>query len=186
MTYVRNGKRWINEHPITDAYEALAILAKQSSSAIPHHIDTNRQWLAEPGCPEIVYTWHRDGDSGGDMSSEDRLDMEQEVAQTLRERRWVEPRRIPQWGHTETRDDELVISGEGREALAAHINTLQEAARKLIIPGKHTKYSGTLFSRGWGLEDYWCGEIYFEYTTPMKEDGLLRVFPKSGRVEKVG
>lgn len=170
------GGFWNNAKPITDIHQALDMLRPgDSDSTDGRYLDMTE----DP--PELQVGWFHDGDSGGASSGLYYYQIDPAVTKALQEEKLVEPKRVPCWGSTETRFNELVLSKLGEQKLNEYVEKLRDIARGLVIPGKHTKFSGVLNACGYGPCGRFYSEFYFDFVTPMNEH--LRVYPASKRVE---
>ncbi len=175
---------WRNSKPVADVYELLALLENRQSG---RYCDTRYLRPANSGfrptkCPEVEVDWYHEGSSGGDTGGHDYFEVAPQVAEQAVRERWVEPNVKKYWGGSTVEKDKLVLSELGKVTLNKYIREQMEEAKKLVVPMKHTKYSGLLEPRGYGQEghDGEGGELYFDFETPMQEK--LRVYPKSKRV----
>ena len=168
---------WSNQEPIADVYEALEMLKSRQQG---RYNDT-RFLMREPQ-DEIMVDWYHEADSGGDRSGYDYYEIDPTIVEQLVKERWVTSNVVKFWGGSRTENHKMVISTAGKYELQKYLETTQEDAKKLVVPGKHTKFSGILNSRGYGRDGHQgCGgELYFDFETPMQE--RLRVFLTSKRV----
>lgn len=169
---------WENQHPVADPYELLSLLRSRQSG----RYSDERHLHPHLTPPELHLKWHREGSSGGDTSGYDYYEVATEVATHVVRERWVEPHVHKFWGGSTVEKDKLVLSRFGLESLRKHIDTQEKEAKKLIVPGEHTKFSSVFNYRehGWHSQDGEATELCFEFTTPMDE--RIRVHLSSKRV----
>lgn len=169
---------WHNQKPIADAYELLALMERRQSG----RYSDNRFLRTDKNPPELEVDWYHEGSSGGDTGGHDYYEVKPEVVEQLVRERWVEPNLVKFWGGSNIERHKLVLSRLGADMLEYYISKQAEQAKKLLEPGKHSKFSGLFEYRGHHRDghDGEGGELYFEFETPQKE--RLRVFLASKRV----
>jgi hypothetical protein len=175
------GDYWWNDAPITDIFEALDLLRPKWGDGFG---DETRYVAMDESPPEIHIQWFHDGDSGGASSGVHYLEITQEVVEQLRREGLVEP--LMQKGYGWARPDpmRLIISPWGKHRLREYTNETREVARKLLVPGEHSKFSGIFNDAGYGRErSHRGGRLYFDFITPMKEK--VRVYPDTKEVKKL-
>ena len=168
-----------NAEPVKDPYELMDLLSQGRSDS------TDGRYLRVRQGEEIEMHrgWYVHGDSGGDRSGIDYYQIDPETSKKLIAERWVTPKRIPHMGYTEERKHELVLSEAGKAELRRFHEEQRKAALALLIPGKHSKFSGVFNYRSHGRQYPGVGPLYFEFVTPMDEK--VRVCPETKKVEKV-
>lgn len=169
---------WRNQKPIADAYELLELLQPRQGG----RSSDSRYLRADKNPPELEVDWYREGSSGGDSSGYEYYEVKPEVVEQLVREHWVEPNVVKFWGGSNIERHKLVLSELGKISLKKHIAGQAEEARRLLIPGEHSKISGLFEYRGYDRDghDGEGGELYFEFETPQKE--RLQVFLASKRV----
>ena len=168
-----------NAEPVKDPYELMDLFSQGRSDS------TDGRYLHVSGGNDIELHrgWYTHGDSGGDRSGIDYYCVDQDTAQKLIKEGWVTPKRVPQWGHTETRHNQLVLSDAGKAELRRFHEEQRNAALALLVPGKHSKFSGVFNYRSHGRQYPGLGPLYIDFITPMDEK--VRVYPTLKKVEKV-
>ncbi|MEK7068188.1 MAG: hypothetical protein AAB964_00030 [Patescibacteria group bacterium] len=168
---------WENEKPVTDFYEALELLRNKQQGRY-----SDERYLIGGPTPEILVDWYREADSGGDRGGIDHYEIDNAVFEEIVRQGCVSPNVVKFYGGSRTEHHKLVLNKVGRDKFEHFLDLRQNEAKKLVIPGEHTKFSGVLNPRGYGREGYqgYGGELYFEFETPMNE--RLRVYPDSKRV----
>ncbi len=170
---------WYNDAPITNLYEALDTLSSENSSRRSVHL-RKRDSEAGEGY-EIAYPWYREGCSGGDTSGTDYYDIDTALAEELIRERLVQPNRVPQWGYTETRENELVLTQAAEQKLELFEKEMERKAESMLTPGIHTDLSGRPKRLCRNRDGFRCGKLYFEYELP-EERGVVRVYPEEQRL----
>lgn len=172
---------WWNDGPITDIHEALDLLQKQWGDSGKRFISTeDKKGLGF----EINLEWYREGSSGGDSSGVDHFDIKPEVVEELVKQGFVEKMRIPEMGYTYTEPYKLVMSQKGQIELERLHEEARRIAHGLLIPGKHSKFSGLFHDAGYGRSGYrGCGRLYYKFRTPQGEK--VRVYSDTKEVEKL-
>lgn len=169
---------WYNDEPMTDVHEALEFLASKSpllNEEFHLHPCSRSEWKWE-----LVAPWYTSGDSGGDRSGYHYYQIAQELAERLVAENLVTPRRVPQWGYTETRESELVISSTGRRVIEEFEKTMRTKAESLLRPGVHTDLTGKPVYRGFRRDGYRHGRLYYKFELP--GGGCCQVYPEEGKV----
>ena len=170
---------WANEQPLTDIYQILAMLEPRQQGRY-----SDRRWIYSRNVPELQIRWCREADSGGDSGSTEYLEIDPEAFERLVEEGLVAPNMLRYGGGVRLEGHKLVPTDAGRSRLRVYLAAQREAARKLVVPGEHTKFSATLFPQGQGYEGFHGeGPLYFEFVTPMNE--RLRVYPRTNKVERI-
>lgn len=169
---------WSNQKPVADAYELLALLQPRQSG----RYSDKRCLHTDRKATELEVDWYHEADSGGDRSGYDYYELKPGIVEQLVREHWVEPNVKKHWGGSTVEKNKLVLSEFGQASLRKYIKEQAEEAKKLLIPGKHSKISGLFDYRTHGREGHQGegGELYFEFETPQKE--RLRVYLASKRV----
>lgn len=171
---------WRNAKPATDLNEVLYVLAEKNSSTTPVHLfrhpeDKDWNW-------EIKIPWYRDGDSGGDSSGVDFYQIEEETALKLIKERLVEKRRIPQWGYTETRNREYVISSHGKRQLGEYHEQMREKAWALLKPGVHTDLTGARDIALCPSRKHYGDDMRLFFVCNVPNGSRVHVYPEDGSI----
>lgn len=180
MGYPERDKysHWSNQEPITDVHEVLHFLAEQSRIANEEfhlHRTSGEEWEWE-----LVAPWYTHGSSGGDRSGWDYYQIDPALAEQLVQDGLVTPHRIPRMGYMETRENELVLSSEGRMKVIAFDKEMRIVGEGLLTPGIHTDLTGTPDYRGYRREEFRHGKLYYQFEMPT--GGICRVYPEEGKV----
>ncbi|MBP7770384.1 MAG: hypothetical protein KA066_00540 [Candidatus Pacebacteria bacterium] len=169
---------WNNEKPIADIYELLELLQPSQSGRY-----SDKRYLRTDRNPaELEVDWYSEADSGGDRSGYDYYEIAPEITEHLVREHWVAPNVKKYWGGSTVEKNKLVLADWGTWALEKYIKEQAEEAKKLLVPGKHSKISGLFDYRTYGRDGHRGegGELYFEFETPQKE--RFRVHLASKRV----
>ncbi|HVZ75974.1 MAG TPA: hypothetical protein VG934_01725 [Candidatus Paceibacterota bacterium] len=167
------GDYWMNEAPITDSLEALHVLREEWNDTGYRYISLREEK------PEIHLGWFNEGDSGGATSGVDYLEIDPAIAKKLRDEQWVEPRRIPHWGYTEVRQDQLVLSQWGKREMERLLEEAMTSVRAQLKPGTHSEKSDVFKDAGYGRDHgRWGGRLYFDFRTPVGEK--VRMYADNG------
>jgi len=167
---------WNNEQPITDLHEALHLLGMSSSSSDPHHLARRHELLGEIW--ELVASWYREGDSGGDSSGFDYFQIDQNLARELVNERLVQSHVVKYRGGSYEERDKFVISAVARERLHKLDTTLLVQAETLLRPGVHTDLTGKPNRTASGRDRWRYGRFFVDYVIPNGE--CCRVYPSEG------
>lgn len=170
---------WYNETPITDLHEALYFLAREGSSRDPYCLAKPGGYWGQKEVPdrwELHAPWYREGSSGGDTSGTDYYQIDPALAEQLINEGYVAPRRVKQWGHTEERKDELVITEKGRCVDEAFEKQMLKKAESMLVPGIHTDLTGNPERRQYDRDKFRHGRFYVEFDTP--NEGRCRIYPE--------
>jgi len=172
---------WWNEEPIADAYEALHLLKPQWGDPFGE----KTRYLAMDKSPvELHIQWFADGDSGGASSGIYYLDIAPAVVEQLQKEYWVRPHMEVGWGYSRPNPYKLVISDHAKLLFNEYIESKKKEARKLLVAGKHSKFSGVFNDAGYDREyNRRGGRLYFDFKTPMGEK--VRVYPDIKKVKKL-
>ena len=172
---------WLNEEPIADVYEALHLLKPQWGDPFGE----KTRYLAMDKSPaELHIQWFADGDSGGASSGIHYLDIAPAVVEHLQKGYWVRPHMEVGWGYSRPNLYKLVISDHAKLLFNEYIERTREEARKSLVAGEHSRFSGIFNDAGSGREHGRCGgRLYFDFVTPMKE--RVRVYPDTKEVKKL-
>ncbi|HUO50601.1 MAG TPA: hypothetical protein VMU25_03530 [Candidatus Paceibacterota bacterium] len=167
---------WDNEHPIVDLHEALSVLGAESSSREPHHLARRSQGDGSPFW-EIVVPWYREGDSGGDRSGCDYLQIDQELAHRLVIENLLEQNLVKYFGGSRREVNKFVITEHAAAENRAYEESLLEKAEALLVPGIHTDLTGKARRIDYGREHWRYGRFRVDFRTPLGD--RCRVFPET-------
>jgi hypothetical protein len=169
--------RWLNAKPIGDLNEALSLLRAQSSSNESHYL-SRRANGQEKMRWEIVIPWYAEGDSGGDRSGYDYVQIDQQLAEKLLSEKHVEGLEVKYWGGSFRERDKFTITKTAAESNREFETALLEKAAALLTPGVHTDLAGEARRIGFGREHWRHGRFYVDFRTPSGD--RYRVYPEEG------
>lgn len=177
MEYPQRDKYtfWHNQYPIEDAYEALSLLALDTTSSRPTIIQDCEVLY---NVAEILRHWYREGSSGGDMSGTNYYQVSRRTFERLMAFGMIQIQTIhfPAGGSI-TRADEYVISAEGKRNLKEHDALMLKIAKSMLKPGIDTDLTGQVPNYELSREHFRHGEVHVDFFCP--DNRTCRIYPRS-------